>query len=122
MADAVFHPSHYSTGRFTIECIAITRHMSCCASNAFKYTFRHREKNGLEDLRKAAVYLRWAIEDAHPAVLPGREQHVRELVAEHILPYSIGHYEALIDIASSNYAEALNRVESAIRDYERGAA
>lgn len=121
MADPVHHPSHYSCGRFTVECIEITRRMTFCAGNAFKYVFRHVEKNGVEDLRKAAVYLRWAIEDGEWAVLPGHEPYVRQLVAEHIVPYSVGPYEALVDIAQSDYAQALSRIETAIRELEDAA-
>jgi hypothetical protein len=119
MGDAVFHPVHYSTGRFSIECIAITRHMSGCASNATKYIFRHAEKNGIEDLRKAAVYLRWAIEDGHPAILPGRELEVRRLLSEHVMPYASGVYVALLDIGmEDDYSAALHEVEREIRQLE----
>lgn len=65
--DMVNHPSHYTTGG--IECIkAIEASMSpegfqdYCKGNVIKYTWRHRFKNGLEDLKKARVYLNWMIE------------------------------------------------------------
>ncbi|WP_280412599.1 DUF3310 domain-containing protein [Nocardia asiatica] len=122
MADAVFHPVHYSTGRFTIECIAITRHMSCCAANAFKYVFRHAEKNGIEDLRKAAVYLRWAIEDGGPAPLEGRRAKVVSLIGKHVMPSATGVYEALLDIGASDFDSALHEVEREIERLTVGAA
>lgn len=65
--DMVNHPSHYTTGG--IECIkAIEASMSpegfqdYCKGNVIKYTWRYRFKNGLEDLKKARVYLNWMIE------------------------------------------------------------
>ena len=64
--DAVMHPSHYTQGG--IECIkAIEASMTpeefqgYCKGNVMKYIWRFREKNGLEDLKKAQVYLGWMI-------------------------------------------------------------
>lgn len=65
--DNVNHPGHYCQGG--IECIkAIEASMSpeefqgYCKGNVMKYIWRFREKNGLEDLKKAQVYLGWMIE------------------------------------------------------------
>lgn len=65
--DAVNHPNHYCQGG--IECIkAIEASMTpeefqgYCKGNVMKYIWRFREKNGLEDLKKAQVYLGWMIE------------------------------------------------------------
>lgn len=65
--DTVIHPSHYCQGG--IECIkAIEASMTpeefqgYCKGNVMKYVWRFREKNGLEDLKKAQVYLGWMIE------------------------------------------------------------
>ena len=64
---AVDHPDHYTQGG--IECIkAIEASMTpeefqgSCKANVFKYLWRWRNKNGLEDLKKARVYLNWLIE------------------------------------------------------------
>ena len=35
---------------------------SYCKGNIMKYIWRYRHKNGLEDLKKARVYLNWMIE------------------------------------------------------------
>ena len=66
-SDAVNHPNHYCQGG--IECIkAIEASMTpeefqgYCKGNVMKYIWRFREKNGLEDLKKARVYLGWMIE------------------------------------------------------------
>lgn len=66
--DNVNHPKHYNNseakcecGR-TLECIDITRHMTFNLGNAVKYIWRYADKNGLEDLKKAAWYLNDYIE------------------------------------------------------------
>lgn len=62
MTDNVNHPSHYNQGKF--ECIdvmvetfgkEVTQHF--CLLNSFKYIWRTGEKNGIEDIKKAAWYL-----------------------------------------------------------------
>lgn len=60
--DKVNHPSHYTQGG--IECIdameaALGKQvvMDFCLGNAFKYIFRCKNKNGLEDVKKANWYL-----------------------------------------------------------------
>ena len=67
--DAVQHPSHYTQGG--IECIeAIRASMTAdgfcdyCKGNIVKYIWRWRDKGGVEDLRKASVYLDWLINAA----------------------------------------------------------
>lgn len=61
-SDPVNHPKHYGTGRF--ECIDVMEEAlgrdaveGFCLCNAFKYLYRHKNKNGLEDLQKAKWYL-----------------------------------------------------------------
>lgn len=60
--DMVNHPSHYETGKF--ECIEVMEEVfgieelkSFCICNAFKYLYRHKRKNGIEDIDKAIWYL-----------------------------------------------------------------
>lgn len=69
MADNVSRPKHYTAGG--IECIDAIRaalgpdgFRSYCIGNVLKYNWRYRLKNGAEDLRKAQVYLGWAIGSA----------------------------------------------------------
>lgn len=66
--DNVNHPSHY-TGRY--ECIDVMQDVfgdeatnDFCLCNAFKYIWRARKKNGLEDVKKAVWYLNKYIEEA----------------------------------------------------------
>lgn len=69
MSDMVHHPDHYCNGG--IECIdAIRASMTAdgfanyCKGNIIKYIWRWRDKGGVEDLRKASVYLNWLINAA----------------------------------------------------------
>lgn len=59
-------PKHYTSGRLeTIYQIADALgpegFKAYCLGNVMKYTGRHAGKNGDEDLKKAQVYLEWAI-------------------------------------------------------------
>lgn len=67
MTDNVNHPTHYETGSF--ECIDVmleTQGLEAvkdfCVCNTFKYLYRWRNKNGVEDLKKAQWYLNKRIE------------------------------------------------------------
>lgn len=67
--DNVNHPDHYTRGG--IECIqAIKASMDSdgfqdyCKGNVLKYIWRWRQKGGIEDLRKAQVYLGWLVDSA----------------------------------------------------------
>lgn len=60
--DSVNRPAHYTSGG--IECIDAMQAAfgdeavkDFCLCNAFKYLWRHRNKNGVEDLKKARWYL-----------------------------------------------------------------
>lgn len=62
MSDNVNHPSHYETGKYEcidvmIETQGIEAVKNFCICNAFKYLYRHENKNGVEDVRKAKWYL-----------------------------------------------------------------
>lgn len=69
MDDAVKHPNHYCSG--DVECIDAIRasmtqagFVDYCKGNVIKYLFRWEYKGGLQDLKKAQVYLNWAVETA----------------------------------------------------------
>lgn len=60
--DPVNHPNHYCQGG--IECIDVMEAAfnkqtvaDFCICNAFKYIFRYKNKNGVEDVKKARWYL-----------------------------------------------------------------
>jgi hypothetical protein len=65
--DAVSHPSHYTTG--VIECIDCIKaalgenYIGFLIGNVIKYSYRYKDKNGVEDLRKGMKYLEWAIQE-----------------------------------------------------------
>lgn len=65
-ADNVNSPSHYN--QHGVECIEAIRASlgdefeSYCKGNVLKYLWRYKYKNGLEDLKKAQVYLNWMVE------------------------------------------------------------
>ena len=60
--DVVNHPSHYETGKFEsidvmVETQGVEAVQDFCICNAFKYIYRHKFKNGVEDIRKAKWYI-----------------------------------------------------------------
>lgn len=65
--DNVNHPIHYDTGKF--ECIDVMLETqgveavkNFCICNAFKYLYRRKSKNGLEDIKKSEWYIKKYIE------------------------------------------------------------
>lgn len=67
--DCVNHPSHYTQGGIEcIKCIEASMKpegfQDYCKGNVIKYLHRWREKGGVQDLKKAEVYLKWLIESA----------------------------------------------------------
>lgn len=68
MENNIKSPSHYQIKGLGIESIDIIRHTvdnfsSVCEANVLKYILRYKKKNGIEDLKKARVYLDWLIEE-----------------------------------------------------------
>lgn len=60
--EMVNHPQHYKSGDY--ECSEVMKAVFgieawniFCQMNTFKYLFRHKKKNGAEDLRKAQWYM-----------------------------------------------------------------
>jgi hypothetical protein len=67
MTDMVNSPGHYCTGKYEcIDVMAETQGVEAvkdfCICNAFKYIYRHRNKNGTEDIKKAIWYLNKYVE------------------------------------------------------------
>ena len=61
--ETVNHPAHYNKHPSGVECIEIVRHFNFNVGNAIKYLWRAGLKgNAVEDLRKAAWYIRNEIE------------------------------------------------------------
>lgn len=66
VADAVSHPTHYTSDPSGVECIEITRHRNFNVGNAIKYLWRAGLKSDadktarakqIEDLEKAHWYI-----------------------------------------------------------------
>lgn len=60
--DNINHPQHYTYSKY--ECIEVMTDIfgpeavkDFCICNAFKYFWRHKHKNGLEDIKKAKWYV-----------------------------------------------------------------
>jgi hypothetical protein len=70
--DNVNHPKHYASASNGIECIdaieAATERLlgleAVCTGNVLKYIWRWKDKNGVEDLKKAKWYLEKLIKEA----------------------------------------------------------
>jgi hypothetical protein len=66
--DPVAQPDHYNKGAIeAIEAIKASMHpqeyKGYLKGNCLKYLWRYEYKNGVEDLRKARVYLDWLIKE-----------------------------------------------------------
>ena len=67
--DEVNHPSHYCQGEIEVityirDKLSANAFCGYCEGNVLKYVSRWRNKGGVEDLKKAQVYLGWLIERA----------------------------------------------------------
>ena len=68
--DNVKRPNHYILeGLAPYESIDVVKSVvgtegfeHFCIGNILKYVIRYKKKNGIEDLKKARVYLNWVIE------------------------------------------------------------
>lgn len=74
--DLVNHPSHYADkGIEVIDYIRDTltgeELTGYCCGNVLKYVSRWRKKDGIQDLKKAQVYLGWMIDAAEKEVKVG---------------------------------------------------
>lgn len=62
MIDNVNNPQHYKAKgvmlALEIEPITILKDLPFCKGNAIKYVLRYKNKNGLEDLKKAEYYIK----------------------------------------------------------------
>ena len=65
------NPAHYRQQPY--ECIEFTENMNFNLGNAFKYIWRYRDKNGIEDLKKARWYLQRQLDSAPMFSLFGLE-------------------------------------------------
>lgn len=120
--DIINRPVHYTTHVSGVECKDVILAWPFWAGNAFKYVFRWRTKNGLEDLRKAVVYLRFAAELADDA--PPRLGYLTCAEAERSLELVDRIYKALIESdepTAALEAKALSVIAGVVCVQPRGA-
>lgn len=81
--DLINRPPHYTGHASGIEPISVARHMTFDLGNAVKYLMRRTKKHDspLEDLRKAAWYLRDEIATRHTTPAP----YVRDSVQKDVI-------------------------------------
>lgn len=68
--EAVHSPAHYTAGgietiHYIYAKLGSEGFRAYCMGNVLKYVSRWQNKNGMEDLKKAQVYLQWSI-DGYP--------------------------------------------------------
>ena len=62
--DNISAPSYYTRGKIQTWDFIIDKHLDFLEGNIVKYVVRWKEKNGIEDLKKARVYLDKLIKEA----------------------------------------------------------
>lgn len=67
--DKIENPSHYNLPGLQVQSIDVVKSVlgkkgfeAFCKGNILKYIVREENKNGLEDVKKARVYINWLIE------------------------------------------------------------
>lgn len=99
MTDNVNHPKHYedSTSLECIEAMEVafgTEHTawwSC--QTAFKYLWRHKNKNGEEDVHKAKWYIDWVESRANDGFSFSRELMEKHRALKHIYNKALLSYQ-----------------------------
>lgn len=61
--------AHYTQATIQPIEYIVANNLDFLEGNVIKYVSRHKQKNGLEDLRKARVYLDWLIEQTETGVI-----------------------------------------------------
>ena len=92
--DTVNHPAHYTTG-CGFECIEMMEIVfgkeaviDYCVVNAFKFIWRHKQKNGTEDIAKAEWYLKYTCKltegglRRHLTAINKMTDHIKKLKGE----------------------------------------
>lgn len=62
--DKINHPAHYNQGAIQPIDYIEANDLNFCEGNVVKYVTRYRNKNGVEDLKKAKWYLERLIAEA----------------------------------------------------------
>jgi hypothetical protein len=65
-SDNVYKPSHYTKYKIEPITFIMQNELPFAMGNVIKYVMRYKDKNGLEDLRKARRYIDMIIEQEYP--------------------------------------------------------
>lgn len=120
--DPVNHPSHYTSSATGVECLDITEHMDFLTGNALKYVWRCGLKthtSELQDLEKAAFYLRHAIRKAYGV---RREKLQCDALSKYLERETDRQRRGFVVLITSNnpymWEHALLQVESRIKELQ----
>jgi len=72
----IISPDYYKKGNIEVTDFILDQSMSFLEGNIVKYLVRHKEKSGIDDLRKARWYLNKLIEEQ---LKHGEENKLRRL-------------------------------------------
>jgi len=72
----IISPNYYKRGNIEVTDFILDQSMSFLEGNVVKYLVRHKEKSGIDDLRKARWYLDKLIEEQ---LKHGEENKLRRL-------------------------------------------
>ena len=72
----IISPDYYKRGNIEVTDFILDQSMSFLEGNIVKYLVRHKEKSGIDDLRKARWYLNKLIEEQ---LKHGEENKLRRL-------------------------------------------
>ena len=111
--DMVNHPPHYKDAS-GIECIEVTKHMSFCGGNCFKYLYEAGQNGStVEDLKKAKWYAGQAY-DAKDFV----SLDIYHLIADIAHHRGLGISDAMMEIANSEWYAVGCRINDEIARLE----
>lgn len=80
--ETINHPAHYAQGGAPFECIELVEQLDFCLGNVVKYVWRHEQKGGVEDLKKARWYLhRYGCKNGYWNIFPYDVQRKFEQLA-----------------------------------------
>ena len=137
MIDNVNNPPHYKAKAVQLvldfEPITILKDLPFCKGNAIKYVLRYKNKNGLEDLKKAEYYIKADTKIAKPSVIEAlviteylkkllQTQKITETEYRCILNILVNPKEALVDVNQlmSEYGTPLKEaVEDSLKYQEQ---
>ena len=120
MIDNVNNPQHYKAKAVRLvldfEPITILKDLPFCKGNAIKYVLRYKNKNGLEDLKKAEYYIKADHEIAKPGNIEALviSEYLKKLLQTHKITKT--EYRCIVDILF-NPEKALVDVNQLMSEY-----